>query len=97
MGLKSMGTRRNSEKMLKRNKMYLNKAFEALAGGQSELARRLSEETYEQGDKQTVIRPGTVHAWYRRDKYGVPTEFLAAVERITGVAREDLRGDIPWR
>lgn len=53
----------------------------ALAGSQSELARRVG------------VTQATVWKWLQRSK-GAAAEFVIAIEESTGVSRHDLRGDI---
>jgi hypothetical protein len=65
-------------------------------GGSAQAGRLITERLRQRGDKRS-IRVGTVWSWLNRDKKGVPLEFLVDIEEESGVKREQLRGDIPWR
>ena len=59
-------------------------------GGPADAARKLTT-------AERKIKVGHIWAWINRDKRGIPLEYLKAVEKISGVSRETLRGDVPWR
>jgi DNA-binding transcriptional regulator YdaS (Cro superfamily) len=67
----------------------LSKAIE-FAGSQTALAKALSQIT---GEK---LRQSHISTWLYKNKKGVPAEYCAAIEHITGgrVTRSDLRPDI---
>lgn len=58
------------------------------AGGQSALARLLST-------PERSVKQGHVWDWLNRDS-GAPLEFCPAIEALTGVRCEQLRGDVTW-
>ena len=60
----------------------------AIAGGQSALARAISDGTGR-------VKQGHVWGWLNRD-LKVPAEYCYAIERATGVICEDLRPDLDW-
>jgi len=75
-------------------KLENNRRMAAVAigkmGGPAEAARTLSTE-------KSKLKTGHVWAWLNRDKRGIPLAYLKAIEKITGVAREEMRQDVPWR
>lgn len=82
-------TPKELEKILKNNRRFAAKAIDKM-GGPAEAARTLTA-------KDKKIKTGHVWAWLNRDKRGIPLEYLKTIEKISGVAREDMRGDVPWR
>ncbi|WP_127958037.1 transcriptional regulator [Serratia microhaemolytica] len=58
-----------------------------IAGGQSELARKLSHSTH------GLIKQQQVWNWLHREKKA-PAKHTAAIEKLTGVAKEMLRPDV---
>ena len=74
---------------LKNNRRFASEAVDKM-GGPAEAARRLTTD-------ERKIKTGHVWAWLNRDKRGIPLEYLKDIEKISGVAREDMRSDVPWR
>lgn len=58
----------------------------ALAGGQSELARKLT------ASSGRLVKQQQVWNWLNREK--PPAKLSALIEKVTGVSREKLRPDI---
>ena len=84
-----MTTKEEMEKVLHANRLVAAKAIEKM-GGVAKAAQQLSTE-------DRPLKTGHVWAWLNRDKRGIPLEYLKAIERVSGVAREEMRQDIPWR
>ena len=72
------------------NRAVLYKAAKEY-GGWEAIAKSLREKGFSNIKRQTVL------TWTVNVKAGVPNEYLVAIEEITGVPREELRKDIPWR
>lgn len=84
-----MTSKAELEEILVNNRRFAAEAIEKM-GGPADAARKLTTENRK-------IKVGHVWAWINRDKRGIPLEYLKEIEKTSGVAREDMRGDVPWR
>jgi len=82
-------TPKELEEVCKNNRRGASDAIEKM-GGPAEAARKLTTD-------ERVIKTGHVWAWLNRDKRGIPLEYLKEIEKMSGVSREVMRGDVPWR
>ncbi len=76
-------------KFYNRNRIALCKAADNF--GWEGLASALRERGFKKITRAHIL------GWTTNVKAGVPPEYLVSVEEITGIAREKLRQDIPWR
>jgi DNA-binding transcriptional regulator YdaS (Cro superfamily) len=66
---------------MRRGRKALERAIQ-VAGGQSALAAALG------------VRQSHIWHWLHKSQHGVPAERVADVERVTGIARQELRPDL---
>ena len=77
-----------------KNHKALERAIKKM-GGQSNAAKTITKRLQARGITK-ILRNNTVWSWLSRDKCGVPLEYLVDVEEESGVARTELRTDVPW-
>lgn len=83
------------ETIFKRNRTKAAEAIDNM-GGPAAAGRALTERVRLRGGKVRVTI-GKVWSWLNRDKRGIPIEYLIDIEEESGIKREELRQDIPWR
>ncbi len=68
-------------------------------GGLANTARKLKEHLISVGREEDAKKMaiGKIWSWVHRDKSGIPVHFIVDMEEISGISREKLRPDIPWR
>lgn len=69
----------------------------AIMGGPASCARKLSALLKEEDPNAKTIRIGSVWSWIRRDRCGIPIKHILHFEALSGIQREQIRLDIPWR
>jgi len=79
-----------TEKLYIENRKALLQASEDMGGWES-IAKALREAGQEKITRMHIL------GWTTNVKAGVPPEYLVVMEEITGIPRERLRQDIPWR
>ena len=84
------------DKIYEKNREFAEKAVNKM-DGPAECGRKITFRMQDRGMKGKKVTIGQVWAWLNRDKRGIPLEYLVDVEEESGVAREKLRADVPWR
>jgi len=72
------------------------KAVEAI-NGPAETARKLTALIQEDDENAKPIRIGSVWSWMHRDRSGIPIIHILNFEKLSGLPREEIRPDVPWR
>ena len=65
--------------------------------GPANTARKLTELLQADYSDAKTVRIGSVWSWMHRDRSGIPIAFILYMEKLSGIPREKLRPDIPWR
>ena len=68
-----------------------------LMGGPAEAARKLTDKVRESDPEAKTIRIGSLWSFMHRDKSGIPIKYILDFEYLSGVPREEIRPDVPWR
>jgi hypothetical protein len=90
-----VGIEKTYKEILADNRLFAANAVGKM-GGPAKAAKRLTELLAERGENK-LISVGQVWAWLNRDKRGIPLEYLIDIENESGIPREKMRGDVPWR
>ena len=85
-----MTAKETAEKNYSENRKVLIQASEDMGGWES-IAKALRKVGMENITRMHIL------GWTTNVKAGVPPEYLEAMEEVTGIPRETLRQDIPWR
>ena len=84
------------ENITKANQAAACKAVEAI-NGPAETARKLTALIKENDENAKPIRIGSVWSWMHRDRSGIPIMYIIHFENLSGIPREEIRPDVPWR
>ncbi len=84
------------EKVTEANQAAAKAVFDKL-GGPANSARKLTVLLRESDPEANTIRIGSIWSWQSRDKSGIPIKHILDFEKLSGIPREKIRPDVPWR
>lgn len=84
------------EEVTQANQAAAKFVFDTL-GGPAESARKLTRLIKESDPEAKPVRIGSIWSYQNRDKSGIPIKYILHFEKLTGIPREKIRPDVPWR
>ena len=91
-----LGNFMTPENITKANQDAAKIVFDMI-GGPAEAARKLTRLIRESDPEAKPVRIGSIWSWQNRDKSGIPIKHILDFEKLSGIPREQIRPDVPWR